>query len=30
MPFDKESRYMGKIHVILVVSGMFFFKRCQL
>ena len=24
MPFDRESRYMSKIHVILVVSSMYF------
>ena len=26
MSFDKNSRYMSKIHVILVVLSMYFFK----
>ena len=29
MSFDKKNRYMSKIHVILVVLSMYFFKRCQ-
>ena len=27
MPFDKESRYMSKIHVILVVWSIYFLKK---
>ena len=27
MPFDKKSRYMGKIHVILVVQSIYFFFK---
>ena len=30
MPFDRESRYMSKIHVILVVSSMYFFNGVTL
>ena len=34
VPIDKENKYMGKMHVIFVVSSvyfvLFFFKWCQL